>query len=50
MFSRNNPNSLDSLKEKAIKIEKNKLLILDGKFEENEAIEKIKSYLQEVKQ
>ena len=43
MFSRNNPNSLDILKEKAIKIEKNKILIFDGKLEqEKEAIEKIK--------
>lgn len=49
MFSRNNLDLPEVLRKKAIKIEKNKLLILDGKFEENEAIEKIKSYLQEVK-
>lgn len=50
MFSRNNLNSLDSLKEKAIRVEKNKILIFDGKLEQKkEAIEEIKNYFEKVK-
>ncbi len=48
MFSRNNLDLPEILRKKAIKIEKNKLLILDGKFEEKEAIKKIKDYFKEV--
>lgn len=50
MFSRNNPNLLENLESKAIKIDKNKLLIFDGKLEqEKEAIEVIKNYFEKVK-
>lgn len=49
MFSRNNLDLPEGLRKKALKIEKNKFLILDDKFEEKEAIEKIGLVLEELK-
>lgn len=50
MFSRNQPNSLNYLHEKVIKVEKNKLLIFDGTLSaQNKAIDDIREYLNKIR-
>lgn len=50
IFSRNNPDSLDSLREEVIKVEKDKLLIFDGALgTKNKAINIMSSYLDKIK-
>lgn len=50
MFSRNQPDSLNHLHEKVIKVEKNKLLIFDGVLNsQNKAIDDIREYLNKIR-
>lgn len=50
IFSRNNPDSLDSLCEEVIKVEKDKFLIFDGALSaQNKAIDIMSNYLDKIK-
>lgn len=50
IFSRNQPDSLNHLHEKVIKVEKNKLLMFDGPLSaQNKAIDGIKEYLNRIR-